>query len=269
MPQIPWQVTVQDHPGSSATDIEKEPDWASTGSQHRVGLKNRQDRRPGLTHTGDEQVDEPPELTHSSSSEESEVDLSDEAAGKAAKAKFEDLTTRKGKGELLNFRDIITHEPDLHLQQPENKSIGWRYVLDATENWVKYEQNWPVNVERKKKERQAEAEKDNKTGDGVQIVRRDEHKEGEEDQEENDWRRKEDGKQKHHDAYATDSASPEQPTTEYQKLLERYTPQEIALLRSLQVCAMASRVLEVEACPSWDVEVARRRKRLLGQGMQL
>lgn len=234
MPQIPWQVTVQDHPGSSSADIEKEPDWAATGSQHRVGFKNRQDRRPGLVHSGDEQSDEVPELSRSSSSEE---DLDDEEAGKAAEAKFAELRARKGKGELLSFADIITHEPDLHLQHPENKSIGWRYVLKATEDGVKYGQDWPANAERKKKEEQAKAAKESKTGDGVQIVNRDDahkEKEGDEGQEENDWRRKQDGAQKHHDAYAGDSSASDKPTTEYQKLLERYTPQEIALLKSLQ-----------------------------------
>ncbi|TLD09664.1 hypothetical protein E2P81_ATG10191, partial [Venturia nashicola] len=189
------------------------------------------------THTGDEQSDDAPELTRSSSSEESErsaLELSDEAAGKAAKAEFAVLKSRKDKGDLLSFADIIEHEPDLYLQHPENKSVGWRYVLNATEDWVKYKQDWPVNIERKKKEQEAKAEQENKTDDGIKIVDRDPQKKHEEGQEENDWRRKEEGKQKHHDAYANNPNGPEQQTTEYQKLLERYTPQEIALLRSLQ-----------------------------------
>jgi nitrate reductase (NAD(P)H) len=231
MPQIPWQVTVRDHPGSSTTDIEQEPNWGVTGSQHRVGFKNRQDRRPGLTHSSDDPSDETPSLSRTSSSEE---ELDDIAVGKVARAEFADLEARKSEGELLSFGDIITHEPDLHLQHPENKSIGWRYVLDATEDWVKYGQNWPANVERRKKEQQAKAEQESKTDDGVRILRRDAQGEGDEGQEENDWRRKEDGAQKHHDARAVGSGSPEKPTTEYQKLLERYTPQEIALLRTLQ-----------------------------------
>jgi nitrate reductase (NAD(P)H) len=231
MPQIPWQVTVQDHPGSSTTEIEQEPEWAIAGSQHRVGFKNRQDRRPGLTHTSDDPSDETPDLSHSSGSEE---DLDDIAAGSAAKAELAGLEARKSQGDLLSFSDLIEHQPDLHLEHPENKSLGWRYVLNATEDWVKYDQNWPANAERKQKEQQAKAEKESKTDDGVQIVRRDTQKESDEGQEENDWRRKGDGPQKHHDAYAVNSDVPEKSATEYQKLLERYTPQEIALLKILQ-----------------------------------
>ncbi|GAB7328539.1 hypothetical protein MBLNU13_g00494t1 [Cladosporium sp. NU13] len=230
MPQIPWQVTVQDHPGSSQTEIEKEPDWGS-GSQHRVGFKNRQDRRPGLTHNDDDPSDEAPSLSHSSGSEE---DLNDIAAGAAARAELAGLEARKSRGDLLSFSDLISHQPNLYLKHPENKSLGWRYVLNATEDWVKYGQEWPANVQRKQKEQQAKAEKENKVEDGVQTVRRDAQKEGEEVQEENDWRRKGDGPQKHHEAYAVDTDTPEKPQSEYQKLLERYTPQEIALLKTLQ-----------------------------------
>ena len=231
MPQIPWQVTVQDHPGSSQTEIEKEPDWGAAGSQHRVGFKNRQDRRPGLTHTNDDPSEEAPGLSHSSGSEE---DLDDIAAGATARAGLAGLEARKSQGDLLSFSDLISHQPDLHLKHPENKSLGWRYLLNATEDWVKYGQEWPANIQRKQKQQQANAEKESKTEDGVQIVRRDTQKGSDESQEENDWRRKGDGAQKHHDAYAVDSDTPEKPQSEYQKPLERYTPQEIALLKTLQ-----------------------------------
>jgi nitrate reductase (NAD(P)H) len=135
MPQIPWQVTVQDHPGSSTTEIEQEPNWGVAGSQHRIGFKNRQDRKPGLTHTDDDASDEAPSLSHSLGSEE---DLDDIAAGTAAKAELARLAARKSQGDLLSFSDLIKHQPDLHIKHPENKSLGWRYVLNATEDWVKY-----------------------------------------------------------------------------------------------------------------------------------
>lgn len=54
--------------------------------------------------------------------------------------------------------------------------------------------------------------------------------------EETDWRKKE-GDNKHYDAYAADdeqSDNNKKQKSEYQKLLERYTLQEIALLRALQ-----------------------------------
>lgn len=234
MPQIPWQVTVSSHPGSSEKEIANEPDWSKVSTQHRVGYKNRQDRRPGLTHGGDEHSKEVPELTHSSGSD---TEHEDEFSSGEAKAQFEELKQKESQGELVNFTDVITHQPDINIQHPEHQPLGWRYVLQATEDWVKNEQDWPANLERRKKEQDAEAEREAKTGDGVKIERRDEQKEGEEDQEENDWRRKEDGNQKHHDAYAVDSkqdGTPDKPDSAYQKLLERYTPQEIALLRSLQ-----------------------------------
>ena len=51
------------------------------------------------------------------------------------------------------------------------------------------------------------------------------------------WKRKE-GENKHHDAYATEDAdtsnAEKDDDSNYDKLLEKYSPQEIALLRSLQ-----------------------------------
>ncbi|KAM0722163.1 hypothetical protein Q7P37_001604 [Cladosporium fusiforme] len=231
MPQIPWQVTVTDHPGSSAKDIADEPDWTKASTQHRVGFRNRQDRRPGLTHGGDEHSDEVPELTNSSGSD---TEQDSESFSDEAKAEFEELKQKESHGELVNFADAITHQADFGLHHPEHRSLGWRYVLQTTEDWVKNEQKWPANVERRQKEKKAKAEREDKTSDGVEIERRDEQKKGEADQEENDWRRKEDGQQKHHDAYAVGSKSSDEPDSEYQRLLERYTPQEIALLRALQ-----------------------------------
>lgn len=233
---IPWKTTITDHPGSSAQDINDEPAW-STGHQHRIGFRNRQEHVPGLTHQGDEEG-EVPDLTNSSDSseleEEAEVD-------EQAKEDFEKLKSRAEKGELLNFRDIVTNEKDLHLQYPQNRSVGWRYVLEASEDWVKNEEDWPANLEKKKKEEAAKKEQETHTSDGVQIANGGKEKPSAEDsgQEENDWKRKEGENSKHHDAYAGDDedssdSDREGQHTEYQKLLERYSPQEIALLRALK-----------------------------------
>ena len=51
MPPLPYDVRVKQHPGSTAEEIEDEPDWGN-GHQHRIGYKNNQDRKPGLTHGG-------------------------------------------------------------------------------------------------------------------------------------------------------------------------------------------------------------------------
>ena len=55
--------------------------------------------------------------------------------------------------------------------------------------------------------------------------------------EETGWKKKEGENAKHHDAYVANneqSDGDEKQKSEYQKLLERYTPQEVALLRALQ-----------------------------------
>lgn len=239
MPQIPWQVHVRDHPGSSEKDLQAEPDWSANSSEHRIGFKNRQDRRPGFTHANDEQDDDVPDLSRSSSSE------GDSDYEAEAKAKYDELLSEEHQGKLVNFRDVVEHEPDLHIKHPEDRPLGWRYVLECSEDWVKNQEEWPANVQRRKKKEEVQAEKEGKTSDGVQIARRDNQKDGPdgEAQEENDWRRKDAGNQKHHDAYATDdghagsgnkAASQDKSDTEYKKLLERYTPQEIALLHALQ-----------------------------------
>lgn len=235
MPQIPWQVRVRDHPGSSKEDMQAEPDWSKNLSEHRIGFRNRQDRRPGFTHADDEQEDDTPDLSRSSSSE------SDLGYDAEAKQKYEELLSEEHQGQLVNFRDVVEHQPDLHIQHPENRPLGWRYVLECSEDWVKSQEEWPANVQKRKREEEARAEKEAKTGDGVQIEQRDDQENGDE-QEENRWRRKEDGSNKHHDAYAANNGQPgpgdttpnNKPETEYEKLLERYTPQEIALLRTLQ-----------------------------------
>lgn len=245
-PNIPWHTTVTDHPGSSKQDILDEPSWSTEGyrHQHRIGYRNRQDRLPGLTHDGDEAGDVP-DLTNSSDSSEPD----DEAeVDEKAKEDFLKLKGRVEKGELVNFRDIVTNEKDLHLQFPQNRSIGWRYVLEASEDWVKNEENWPANIERKKKEDAKKKEQESKTSDGVQMSNgskddkdsKDKPSSAESGQEENDWKRKEGENSKHHDAYAGDDevedsgSDQEGQKTEYQKLLERYSPQEIALLRALK-----------------------------------
>jgi nitrate reductase (NAD(P)H) len=57
MPPVPWRVQITDHPGSTREEIEQEPDW-NLGHEHRVGYLNRDNRRPGLTHTVDERNEE-------------------------------------------------------------------------------------------------------------------------------------------------------------------------------------------------------------------
>ncbi|KOS23414.1 Nitrate reductase 1 [Escovopsis weberi] len=192
MEDKPWRVKVRDHPGSTAEEIANEPKWSSD-HQHRIGYKNRHQRVPGITHEDDEYREEV----------------------ERAKEEFERLKDEAKAGVLINFRDAIQHQKDLHLRHPENKSLGWRYVLNTTEDWVKNEEPWPANIERKRK-RQQQQEEDHKA-------------EEEKHQEEHEWRRPTD-KEKHHEAYATTAHEDKSSKDEAVK----YTPQELALLRAIQ-----------------------------------
>lgn len=86
-----WKVSVKGHPGSTADEIENEPEWEDSGDEHHIGFKNRQGRRPGFTHTGDEgehheEVEEALRVFHESKKEVQE------------------------KGHLVNFRDAFKNE---------------------------------------------------------------------------------------------------------------------------------------------------------------
>ncbi|OAQ97561.1 hypothetical protein LLEC1_06394, partial [Akanthomyces lecanii] len=200
-----WTVHVQNHPGSTKQEIANEPDWGA-GHQHRVGFRNKKNRVPGLAHDGD---------------------YSEEV--RTARVLRTELQDEEASGQLVNFRDIIEHEPDLHLRHPEHRSLGWRYVIDTTEDWIKNQQKWPANIEREKKEDKEMVEKESK--------------------EEHEWRRDSDN-DKHHDAYA--AGEPEENNGTHEKAsnvvengesekeggadrLERlYSAQELTLLRGLQ-----------------------------------
>lgn len=89
MPPTRHIVRRKDHPGSSRREIEEEPDWGG-GHQTRIGYRNRQDRFPGLTHKGDEKAEGRFE--------------------KEAQEEIDRLRERVRKGDLINFRDAITHQ---------------------------------------------------------------------------------------------------------------------------------------------------------------
>ena len=117
---------------------------------------------------------------------------------------------------------------DYHLRFRQKHPPGWRYVLHTTEDYIKYGQDWPVNVmkrqrkekERKEKEEKEKAEKDTQT---------------------ESERRKNCGEnQTHNQAHAADQrGSSEDGSQGEQKQndmepLEKYSPQEVSLLRLLQ-----------------------------------
>lgn len=104
MAPAPYSVTVQRHPGSSEREVAEEPDWGER-HQHHVGYRNRQDRRPGLTHGGgayDPNASTNPFIDECTDEEEEFKER--------AKEKAEALRERVQKGELINFRDVMNNE---------------------------------------------------------------------------------------------------------------------------------------------------------------
>jgi nitrate reductase (NAD(P)H) len=118
MPPIPHRVNVAFHPGSTAQEVKDEPAWG-TGHKHLVGFRNRRNRVPGLTHSGDEREEE------SDPSEDMEVEKAEE--------KYDEFRHEARDEKLVNFRDIISVQKDLHLRSDVH-SEGWRYVLNASED---------------------------------------------------------------------------------------------------------------------------------------
>jgi nitrate reductase (NAD(P)H) len=218
MPPIPWRVQVAEHPGSSREEIDQEPDWNSGDRhEHRIGYRNRFDRKPGMIHEYDEQ--------HGQDHFVDEV-----------RENYEKILGRARKGDLVNFRDIVLNVKDLHLRRPENRSLGWRFVLQCTEDWVKNKEDWPANLQRRQKEEEKKKQNDQGQENTEKSSQKDD---GALDEEE--WKRDNGGGDKHHDAYAkgagepdSSSEEPDKQKSEYDRLRERYTPQEIALLRALQ-----------------------------------
>ncbi|KAL4925704.1 nitrate reductase [Aspergillus undulatus] len=196
-PPKPW------HPGSSEQEIANEPDWVQRPGHHRLGLRNPCGRYAGQTHIGDELGEDPKGV-------------------QAAKEKIGALKERVERGELVNWRNVIEDEKSresFRLKHPTKRPPGWRYVPDFTEEWVRTGQEWPANVHKRQKEEEA-------------------RKKQEEEEEEEEKERQEDGangrrggEQKEQEQ-AQNSKDRQQDESESQ--LDQYTPEEIALLRSIQ-----------------------------------
>src|SRR5579871_3760362 len=42
----------------------------------------------------------------------------------------------------------------------KNRSVGWRYLLEVTEDWVRNGQNWPINIAKREKEQKQKKEEE-------------------------------------------------------------------------------------------------------------
>lgn len=128
---MPWNklspANTTNHPGSSEQEIADEPNWGA-GHNHRIGYRNRQGRNPGYTHDGD----------HDPYEKEEDRQFREEAV-----RKYRDLRTRAGKGDLLNFQDVMKDQTDFHQHRPDVYPPGFRFVVRAREDWIKQEQDWP------------------------------------------------------------------------------------------------------------------------------
>ncbi|KIH86479.1 nitrate reductase [Sporothrix brasiliensis 5110] len=132
---------VSPHPGSSPEAIANEPNWTSRHN-HRIGFRSRDDRIPGLSDSYGDYVLE---------IERSREDL-------AA------LEREKKEGQLVDFREVIQRQEDFHLRHPENRSLGWRYVLNTTEDWMKHQQKWPANASKRQKDEGTQSRGTNESG---------------------------------------------------------------------------------------------------------
>ena len=235
----PGQIRVGNFEGATKEEVEQEPAW-STGGNHRVGFLNNQSRLAGITRDGDHEEEEEADHTFT----------------KEAIAKYNTLKQAAHDGKLLNFQDVMKGQSDFHKQAPENFPPGWRFMVLAREDWIKSEQEWPANIKRREKE-----EADHKKKDAEERKREEEEDQKRDPDDEENWRRgRGDPSEKHNAAYGKGgdetgkdqdrdnrqqsghAQSNDDATTngdgehksEYQKLREKYSPEEIVLLRHLQ-----------------------------------
>ncbi|RLL92937.1 hypothetical protein CFD26_100245 [Aspergillus turcosus] len=182
---------------TGATDVEvlNEPDWTQSHS-HRVGVRNRDDRFPGLTHEGDDW----------------RYELEKEAERRA-----EELRAKAKRGESLTVRDFLATQEDFHLRRPDVHPKHWRYVLHTTEEFIKEEQPWLINEKKKETEEQEQKKKEEK--------KKEEGKEGQQQQQQDGA----DGSEKK--PAESGQEGPDQGEEDSQP---KYTPEQQALLECLK-----------------------------------
>lgn len=134
-----WVAQIAEHPGASLEQIQGEPDWRIRHN-HRTGFKNHDGRRPGFTE----------ELLRE--------ELEDEDVVEDEEKQFERLRRKAHQNKLINFRDLVHGIKDFHLVHPDLRPSGWRYVLESTEDWIKYGQNWPCNLRRQEQQEQKQGD---------------------------------------------------------------------------------------------------------------
>lgn len=197
-PQEERKVTKQNPSGSSTEEIANEPDWARAGHEHYAGYKNRSGRRPGVVGRSDEE---------------------DEEDVQASWDELKETQQREKEGHLVNWQDAIRSEKDLSLYHPEGRPNGWRYVLDYTEDGIGNQQKWPANQRKWEKQRQQQEEKEQQQDPKNQAKGKSDQKSSQQN-----------GEGDHNG----EGEEQQDNRSEDEKLRDKYTPQQIALLRALQ-----------------------------------
>lgn len=116
-------------------------------------------------------------------------------------------------------------------------------MLDTTEDWVRNQEDWPINVKRRKQQEEQKTQEESKNTMNGEDRKSDKRS----PQQEHEWRRDAD-KDKHNDAYATDQTlddlinkkgqhqskdQKQQDKSQDQPLEHKYSTQELTLLRVL------------------------------------
>ncbi|KAK9413357.1 hypothetical protein SUNI508_02556 [Seiridium unicorne] len=255
MPQPPRETKKGAFPGSSVKEIENEPNWGA-GHNHRIGYKNDQSRFAGLTHDGDE---------HWGSDEEKRF-------AEDAMERYRKLRQRYNRSELLNFQDIMeaqTASPyttgcncsPMADFAPRISTKGIRTIIQRYGTGSSIQQRTlSTNIKARQKEEEEKKKEKKKGGetkengdkpkgtnhndshnDEPSLNESDEDSQGEHSPEcdneaEDNWRQNRGGEHsdKHNGAYGSGNGIKNGGDTEYKKLREKYTPQEISLLQALR-----------------------------------
>ena len=148
-----YAVQKTDHPGSTEEELKQE---SAALSRHRVGYRRIDGARAAGT-LGDWHQDDG--LTYEENLHEKQV-------------------TNLGN-HLVTIRDVLEREMDYPFYNSEHH-IAARYVLDVTENWLKEEQDWPINEKKRQKKEEEEHAKESKDKGSDKVVEKERNKKADE-----------------------------------------------------------------------------------------
>ncbi|KAM0811418.1 hypothetical protein AB5N19_11774 [Seiridium cardinale] len=260
MPQPPRETKKGAFPGSSVKEIENEPNWG-VGHNHRIGYKNDQSRFAGLTHDGDEHWGSDEEKRFAEDAMERYRKLR-QRYNRSELLNFQDImeaqtaspyTTGCYCSPMADFAPRISTKGIRTIIQRygTGSSIQQRTLsnISRTGQARQKEEEEEEKKKEKKKEGETKENGDKPKGtnhndshnDEPSSNESDENSQGEHSPEcdneaEDNWRQNRGGEHsdKHNGAYGSGDGIKNGGDTEYKKLREKYTPQEISLLQALR-----------------------------------